>query len=441
MSSIASPMTKRPIYFAILIFVTMALNYLDRSILAVLIVPMKPELHLSDTDIGWLLGFGFALVYAMLGVPLARLADRVGRPLVVGIGLIVWSAATIACGYAASFISLLVARIFVGVGEAAGTAPALALLGDQYPKDRRPFILGVVNAGGSLGTSVGLALGGAIAQSHGWRTAFLAAGIPGIALGILLLVTMRESRAGSRPDSQIDAMPTIRASVRFVLGQRAILFTMLGSLFLGVILLGLLAWSSSYFARVHRLPLPQIGATLGVIKGVAGVLGALLGGWLSTRLTRRDDRWQSLTPAMAMFLLSPVFAVFLLADDVIVAFGALGVAVFLMSATLGPILAIYQNTSPTMLQSQVVATHVLIASIGFGCGPLLIGHLNETFFAARGPLALQSSMWVLAIASLLAGGCFSLATTFIRGDIARADRPILDRTSRAPPEGAAVSTR
>ncbi|MDN3922541.1 spinster family MFS transporter [Roseateles violae] len=420
-------LVESPAFYAILIFGAMTLNYLDRSILSVLIIPMKSELHLTDTDIGWLLGFGFALVYALLGIPLARLADRVGRPLVVGTGLVVWSAATVACGFAGAFMPLLLARIGVGVGEAAGTAPALALVGDQYPKARRPFILGVVNAGASLGTSVGLALGGLIAHHYGWRVAFFSAGLPGVLLGILIITTLKERRlseggvAANSASSAPARMPSILESAKFVLTQSSILMTLAGSVFIGFILMALIAWSPSYFARVHKIELSKIGYTLGIIKGVAGVGGALMGGWLASRLAKRDDRWQSLMPGMAALLLAPVFAIFLSASNAVVAFGALGVGMFLVSATLGPIYAVYQCTAPALLRSQVCALHVLVASLGLGAGPLIIGYLNETVYATRGQLALQSSLWVLVGAALIAAACLSLAALFIRADIARAE--------------------
>ncbi|WP_077033260.1 MFS transporter [Pelomonas sp. KK5] len=411
-------LTEAPAWCAALIFGAMTLNYLDRSILSVLIVPMKAELKLSDTDIGWLLGFGFALVYAALGIPLARLADRIGRPRVVGAGMLVWSAATVACGLAAAFAPLLLARVGVGIGEAAGTAPAVALVGDRYPKARRPFILGIVNAGSSLGTSLGLALGGYIAHLYGWRVAFFAAGAPGLLLGLVIMATLRERRA----DASAAAMPSVLASAAFVLKQRAILLTLAGSAFIGMILMALIAWSPSYFARVQRLDLSTIGYTLGLVKGVAGVGGAVAGGWLAARLARRDERWQAGLPAAAALLLCPAFAVFLTAHEPAPAFAALGLAMGLLSATLGPIYAIYQCTAPAALRSQVCALHVLVASLGLGAGPLLVGTLNDSVFAARGALALQASLWVLVPAAAAAAACFAAAAQVLRKDSLNAER-------------------
>lgn len=405
-------LTEAPAWCVALIFAAMTLNYLDRSILSVLIVPMKAELRLSDTDIGWLLGFGFALVYASLGIPLARLADRIGRPRVVGAGLLAWSAATVACGLAGAFAPLLLARVGVGIGEAAGTAPALALVGDRYPKKRRPFILGLVNAGSSLGTSLGLALGGLVAHLYGWRVAFFAAGAPGLLLGLVIMGTLREQR-----DESPSPMPSIVASASFVLKQRSILLTLAGSAFIGMILMALIAWSPSYFARVHRLDLSTIGYTLGLIKGLAGVGGAVAGGWLAARMARRDERWQAWLPATAALLLCPALALFLTASDAAPAFAALGLAMCLLSATLGPIYAVYQCTTPSSLRSQVLALHVLVASLGLGSGPLVVGWLNETAFAERGTLALQSSLWVLIPAALAASLCLAAAARFLRQDM------------------------
>jgi predicted MFS family arabinose efflux permease len=412
-----------PNYYVALMFLALLLNYLDRSILSVLLVPLKPALHLSDTDIGLLTGFAFVLVYAVLGLPLARIADRAGRHHIVGIGILIWSVATIACGAVTSVPGLVAARMGVGVGEAAGTAPSLSLVSDQFPKHRRPFILAIVNAGGALGTALGLALGGLIAQYYGWRWAFVFAGVPGLILGFVIYRTLDDRRLGSVEDGAAahQAMPSVGATATFVLRQWSIILTLIGSIFTGGMVTVISSWTPMFFSRVHHLELAQIGVTLGIIKGVAGFVGALGGGVVTSTLARRDDRWQSLSPALACFATVPAYLLFIQAHTPAMAFAALGAGVFFISSALGPVFSIYQCTSLPRLRSQVSSLHILVASLGIGGGPLLVGYLNDKVFSASGPLALQSSLVVVPVAGVLAGLCYSLATLFITRDVARVE--------------------
>ncbi len=413
-------LAEQPLYYAALIFLSYMLNYLDRSVLSILIVPIKRELHLSDSALGLLSGFGFVLVYAVAGIPLARLADRRGRHLIVGAGMLVWSAATAACGAASGFAQLVGARMSVGLGEAAGTAPSLALVADQYPRSRRPYVLGWVNAGGALGTALGLALGGIIAARFGWRAAFLVAGLPGVVIGVLIMLTLRDRRP-VRPEGEVAAPLNLAASLRFIFAQRTIPMMFLGSAFVGLMMTAVSTWTPVYFSRVFALPIGRIGLTLGLIKGATGILGALAGGAAAAGLSARSERWQALVPALACLLSGPAYLGFVLANHADQAFAALGVGVFFQSASLGPIFAVYQSVTVPQLRSQVNALHILVASLGIGLGPLLIGLLNDGAFAGHGQAAIRYSMVLVAICGVIAAVFYGVAARFIVADAVRAD--------------------
>src|ERR1700677_4115913 len=187
----ASPSLRR-YYVLALLTVIYALNFLDRTIFNVLIEPIKKEFVLSDTTMGLLAGFGFVLFYSLLGIPIARIADRLNRRNIVAAAFAFWSATTALCGAASSVTTLALARIGVGIGESAGTPASQSLIADLFDKNDRPRALGIYAIGTYLGVFMGYFLGGYINQYYGWRMAFFAAGLPGLALAAVLWVTVSE---------------------------------------------------------------------------------------------------------------------------------------------------------------------------------------------------------------------------------------------------------
>src|SRR5215831_18210886 len=180
-------------YYALaLLTAVYALNFLDRTIFNVLIEPIKKEFALSDTMLGLLAGFGFVLMYSALGMPIARLADRANRRNIVALGLAFWSAMTALCGMAQSVAMLAVARVGVGIGESASTPASQSIISDLFGQGERPRALGIFAMGTYIGVFLGYFFGGWVNQYFGWRMAFISAGLPGIAIAILLRFTVTE---------------------------------------------------------------------------------------------------------------------------------------------------------------------------------------------------------------------------------------------------------
>src|SRR6202000_2398776 len=196
-AGVTAASTTRRYYVLGLLTIIYALNFLDRTIFNVLIEPIKKEFALSDTTMGLLAGFGFVLFYSLLGIPIARLADRLNRRNIVAIAFAFWSAMTFLCGMASSVTSLALARIGVGIGESAGTPASQSLVADLFSKNERPRALGIYAIGTYLGVFMGYFIGGWVNQHYGWRMAFFAAGLPGIALAAVLWLAVSERRGGA----------------------------------------------------------------------------------------------------------------------------------------------------------------------------------------------------------------------------------------------------
>ena len=196
----ARPSIKRYYVLGILT-VVYALNFLDRTIFNVLIEPIKKEFVLSDTTMGLLAGFGFVLFYSLLGIPIARVADRLNRRNIVAIAFAFWSAMTFLCGMASSVATLALARIGVGIGESAGTPASQSLVADLFNKNERPRALGIYAIGTYLGVFLGYFIGGYVNQHYGWRMAFFTAGLPGIALAAVLWLTISEPKRGAMAET------------------------------------------------------------------------------------------------------------------------------------------------------------------------------------------------------------------------------------------------
>ena len=275
-------------YVLALLTLTAAFNFVDRQILGVLLEPIGQEFALPDSMLGLLSGIAFAAFYAVLGVPIATLADRLNRRNIIVICVTAFSAMTALCGTVSSFVQLFLARIGVGVGEA-GTMPASqSMLSDLYPVQERPSAMGVLAAGGNIGLMLGLLIGGWVNEWFGWRTAFLVAAVPGLLLAVTIFFTVQEPerRSVAQPQKRwlretwdgISLIGRVRSLRRFVLG---------GTLY-GLAAYGIHTWMPVYYIRYHDLSTGEAGTAISIIVGVLGGLGAVAGGAACARLSRRD---------------------------------------------------------------------------------------------------------------------------------------------------------
>lgn len=387
-------------------------SYIDRQAIAVLIEPIKQEFGVTDTAIGMLTGVAFGVLYAGLGVPVGRLADRTVRRNVVGVCAILWSVATLACGLAGQFWTLLLARMGVAIGEAGGMAPSISLVSDLYPRERRSLAISLFMMGPHIGVLVGLAAGGWIAQQYGWRAAFLCFGAPGIVLGLLVLWLVHEPARGAFETVPAAAPAPLSpvAQLRHLWAIPALRYLCLACGVAGISSYGYGVWVPSFLVRTHGTSLAQAGFLFGVSSGIGAMAGAVFSGWLCDRLARRDRRWQLALPMIGVALSIPAALAFLLwpATGYWLA-GALRVPHAMVFALAFGFFASWYPALSYAAVSQLVAAHersvaaallnLFITLFGVGLGPLVTGCISDILNPLLGQQALRYAL--AAVMSLL----------------------------------------
>lgn len=275
-------------------------NIADRFVISTLLEPIKRELQLSDSAMGFLTGTALAIFYTGMGLPLGLLADRVNRRNLLAVATFIWSIMTAACGAAQSFPQLLLARIGVGVGEAGGTPASQSMISDLFSLQQRPLATSIFALGAAAGSMLGAISGGAVNDAFGWRAAFYALAIPGIVLALLVRLTISEPDRGVH-DSGLLARDTPRIGevLQFIREQRSLLHVLAGSTVVTFWGWGLLWWTPAFLSRSYALTPGQAGELIGTISGIAGSLGIIAGALITHKLARRDPRWQTWIVASA----------------------------------------------------------------------------------------------------------------------------------------------
>jgi predicted MFS family arabinose efflux permease len=379
------------------------INFMDRQLLSVLVEPIRAELHLSDTMFGLLTGLCFALVYAVLGVPAAMLADRSNRVRLVAGACMVWSVFTAACGMAGNFWQLALARFGVGVGEAGGTAPSLSILSDYYPPQSRAAVTGLFTVNGPLGVFLGISLGGWAAQEFGWRGAFFAIGLLGVLVAPLLLLLVREPVRGATEGvrAPVAPAPSLVATIRLLWRQPTLRMLFVASGSAAFVSYGMLNWLPAFLMRERGMPLAELAKWFGPAAGLCMGLGIWGGGALVSAAARRNVAAYGWLPATSMALTAPLLASALFAPG-------WGLSLLLMVAPMitcicyvAPALALAQNLAPINVRATATALLLLAFNIiGLGLGPLAVGLASDALNRAGVAHALQWAILLLAPVAL-----------------------------------------
>lgn len=391
------------------------LAFVDRQALALLVQPIKEDLAVSDTAMSLLYGLSFTMFYVVVGIPVARLADRANRRNIVAGAIFIWSVATALCGLARGFGSLFAARIGVGAGEGGLGPAAYSMLSDYFPKERLASALGVYQMGIYVGGASALVLGGLlstvvppssdvalplIGSVRGWQLVFLMLGLPGVLLSLAMLLVPEPVRMGT---GRSDPSPSMRELLRHLKRHWQAYFG-IGIGFSLMILVGNAtgAWIPAFLQRKYGLTTAEIGSTYGAITAVCGVGGTLIGGFLASALRRRGYERANLHVALAGFtLLIPVTSTFPQMADYRAALALIGTMTFLAGFNFGGGLAALQELTPNRMRASVSAGYMLLVNlIGAAGGPLAIALVTDYVFVdpARLPDAISI---VCAIASPL----------------------------------------
>ena len=409
-------------YVLALLFVAYVFNFVDRQILGILLESIKRDLVVSDFWMGMLTGFAFAVFYATLGLPIARLADLWVRRTIIALGLALWSGMTALSGLSQNFGQMLAARIGVGVGEAALSPPAHSLISDYFPPERRATALGIYAVGIHVGTLFGFKLGGVLDDAFGWRTTFLIVGLPGLLLAALVRFTVKEPKRGRADPARAQPAPAPPVSevLRHLMRQPSFVYLAIAMGAMAFAGYAFSVWAPTFLKRAHALSSSEAG-DLGWPIGVGGALGSILAGWLADRLGRRDPRWWTWVPALAGVLPLPFTLTFLFHADptlaLLISTPGLAIAAFYQ----GPSFATVQNLAPPPMRAVASGLMLFITTmIGYALGPPTVGLLNDTVFAHHGELAVRYSLAVvLSGAGVLGTVFYLLAARSLRADLQR----------------------
>jgi len=421
-SSLFTAGTRR--YVLTILVIAYTFNFIDRQILGILVEPIRLELGVSDTAMGLLTGLGFALFYTLMGIPIARYADRANRRNLIAAAVGIWSVFTAAQGLAQNYWQLLAYRIGVGVGEAGCSPPAHSMLADYYPANERATALGIYSLGIPIGILFGFFVGGWMNEWFGWRVAFFVVGIPGIVLALVIRFTLREPERGmsetrvTAPGSQ----PSVAAVFRYLLARRSFVHMALGGGITAFVGYGLISWSAAFLARSHGMSSGEIGTWLGLIFGIPGGIGIVLGGRLADYFGARDARWYLWIVALALLVSVPAGVFVFLLDDIR--------AVLLLMVLPVMLGNFYQATTFAQTQTLVglrmrsVASAILlfvINIVGLALGPSVVGLISDLLAADYGQHSLRWALLICSLANVWAAWHYWRAGAAFPADLARVE--------------------
>jgi predicted MFS family arabinose efflux permease len=411
---------KRHRFYALIVLALIYMSsHIDRSIVGILAQPIKEELGLSDSQIGFLGGFAFAIFYATLGIPLALLADRTNRRNIIVAAVTMWSAMTVACGFASNYLQLVLARIGVGVGEAGSSPQSHSMIADMYAPHERSRAMAIYTLGVPVGVMMGFMIGGYVSTYWGWRAAFFVAGAPGLLLGLLLWFTVREPQRGladglapsaRKKQSLAEVMRGLGEAFVFIWRSKACRHVVIGLTLTSFVGYGGTIWVAPFLERTHDIPRASLGVILGPIGGAFGILGTFLGGYLADRMSRRDLRWNTWVMGLAKFAAAPLVLAFYLTDDFNIAIWIYLPALVFGAFYLGPSFATVQSVAPVAIRATAAAITLFILNfIALGFGPLFVGALSDALLATYGKDSLRYALMMTSFINIWAGIHFMLA--------------------------------
>jgi MFS family permease len=412
-------------------------NFIDRSILSILAIPIQKEFGFSDFVMGLMRGVGFAFVYATLGIPVARLADRRNRVWIIATALTIWSGMTAACGLAGNAVHLFFARVGVGIGEAGGAAPSYSIISDYFPPHKRATALGIFSLAIPIGSAVGIVFGAVMATLYGWRMAFYVIGGLGVLLAPLLVLTVREPKRG-RYDNPKEVIKTASFSdvIKTIRSKKSFWLISFGAASSSIMGYGVFAWIPAFLVRsfgddlagfLSFVPSWMIPAgassTLyaayyfSLIMFIGGLVGIFLGGFLADKLGAKNKAAYVLVPAIAFLVTVPFYITGVLTTNLTVLFFILLFPVALSLAWLGPVISALQHIVPTNMRATSTAIFLFINNfLGLAIGDPLLGKISDLLKGPFGEESLRYSILSGTIFYMLASVLFFLAAKHIKNE-------------------------
>lgn len=399
------------------------ISYVDRQLIAVLLQDIKLEFGLSDGQMGWITGMAFAVAYSLVGLPVARLADRSTRRTVISVGVAIWSLITALTGYVQGFGQLFLARVGIGAAESAGGPPGHSLLADYFPPHQRGRALALYSAGGSVGIALGMLLGGMLGDAYGWRAAFVILGIPGLLIALLVRFSVAEPPRGRFDVGHAPESEPLRATLQYLWKRRAYVWLTLAATLHVFAGFGASTWNATFLRRIHGLSATEAGFWLGVVSGTASFLGGLAAGWMADHFGRRDARWYMWVPIIGSLVAMPFSYGFLLLPTVTTAVLCVIPSSFFGNSHAGVTFAMAQGIARPRMRALSAAIVLFVINIGgLGAGPTILGMLSDFLVPRFGDESIRYALMIIFLPHLLACLCNWLAARTLREDLAAAQR-------------------
>ncbi len=390
----ADPRAWRVLWVLCFVYV---LNYLDRQLLAILAKPIQDSLHVTDGQLGLIGGLYFAFFYCFIAVPVGWFADRANRVTVLSLACAIWSAATMACGFAGTYPQLVVARMTVGLGEAGGVPPSYALISDMFPPGRRGTAFGIYNLGPPIGAAIGVAFGASIAAAFDWRYAFITIGAVGLVTAAAVRVFVREPVRGR---FDVNAAHAVRsgftASLRMFFSRRTLVLAAFASGATQFITYGMGNFAILFLMREKGMTLHEIALYYALVVGVGMSAGMVISGRVIDRLTRRSKSAYATVPALSLVLALPFYVAFIWAPTWPLALIFLGGSMMLNYFYLSSSVAlVQQEVRPDQRVMSGALLLLVMNFIGLGLGPTYVGAASDWFAAHGQSHPLQAALYTL----------------------------------------------
>ncbi|MGB0929995.1 MAG: spinster family MFS transporter [Chitinophagales bacterium] len=407
-------------YVLIVLTLVYMFNFIDRQVIVILQESIKADLELSDTQLGLMTGLAFAALYVVIGIPIARLADRSNRKNILTFSLLFWSSMTVLSGRAMNFFQLLLARIGVGVGEAGCTPPAHSIISDYFPPQKRATAISIYTTGIYLGILMGFVVGGLLAKNYGWRIALYVLGIAGMLFSLVVYFTVKEPIKGQQ-DHENEAQQkdiSLKEGLRILMANQTFRYLSLAMGFQAFYSYGLNNFLPAFLQRVHQMELIDISIILGLAIGLGGGLGAFFSGILADRLRHKSLRWYLWIPMLSCFVNIFPSLLFFFSNESSVVITAIFFVGFLSPMYIAPSIAVSLSLVNAKMRAFTSAIVIFVLNfIGLGFGPLIVGVISDALIPQYGDLSLRWAFCVTLIPVLISVGLFYKASTYYEDDM------------------------
>jgi len=416
---------RRRSLFLLLLLFAFAFNFVDRQVLSVALEAIKGDLSLTDTELGLITGFAFAICYSLLGLPIARYADRGDRGRIISLSLLVLSLTAALTGSVSTFAQLVAVRLGAGAGEAGVVPASHSLVATLFARSERPRAMSVLLLGGPLSLVVGYAVGGWLIGWIGWRSTFLILALPGALLACVLHLAVSDPRHRPTDQSGVDrtgGAPTIAQIARRLLGQRTFRWLLIAYTADSLFGTGLVQWLPVFLIRSHHMSVEQVGIFMALSWGLAAAGGTFLGGRIIARRGAGFEQRQlmMMCGSASGYMLLTWLAIYLHGEMPVLAVLMISAAVYALANA--PSFSLIQSLVPENMRATAVAAVFLLGNlIGLGLGPLAIGVLSDLLRYSSGADSVKFALGIVAPGYLIVAASYLMASRTVMNDLRDAE--------------------